>query len=51
MIQNSFIQIPGIGPKKEKFIWNDGLLTWNDFINKKEKSGLNFYQNKYLHNI
>ena len=48
MLQNSFIQIPGIGPKKEKSIWNDGVLSWNDFLNRKKKSGLTFYKSTYF---
>ena len=48
MLQNSFIQIPGIGPKKEQSIWNDGVLSWNDFINRKKKSGLTFYKSTYF---
>ena len=51
MLQNSFIQIPGIGPKKEKSIWNDGVLSWNDFINIKKKSGLNFYKSTYFSQV
>ena len=51
MLQNSFIQIPGIGPKKEQSIWNDGVLSWNDFINRKKKSGLTFYKSTYFSQV
>ena len=30
MIENSFILIPGIGEKTEKYLWGKGILTWND---------------------
>ena len=48
MIQNSFIQIPGIGIKKELSIWNDKVFTWNDFINKSKESEDKLYEEKSL---
>ena len=32
MLQNSFIQLPGIGAKKEKSLWKSGILNWKDLI-------------------
>ncbi|MFB6244793.1 MAG: ribonuclease H-like domain-containing protein [Candidatus Nanohaloarchaea archaeon] len=29
-IENSFIQIPGIGEKTEKKLWKDGITRWSD---------------------
>ena len=46
MIQNSFIQIPGIGIKNS--IWNDKVFTWNDFINKSKESEDKLYEEKSL---
>ena len=51
MIQNSFIQIPGIGIKKELSIWNDKVFTWNDFINKSKESEDKLYEEKSLLHI
>ena len=34
MIQNSFIHFPGIGVKRERLLWKEGILSWGDFINK-----------------
>ena len=34
MLQNSFIQLPGIGSIKERSLWKNGILTWKDFIKK-----------------
>ena len=34
MIQNSFIHFPGIGVKRERLFWKEGILSWGDFINK-----------------
>ena len=30
MIKNSFIFIPGIGEKTEQYLWQNGILTWDD---------------------
>jgi len=31
MIQNSFCILDGIGEKKERKLWKEGILTWDDF--------------------
>ena len=31
MLKNSFIHLRGFGPKKEKSLWDLGILTWDDF--------------------
>jgi len=46
MLQNSFILLPGIGVKKEKSLWNDGVFSWDDFIYMIKESHLKLYQNK-----
>lgn len=33
MLQNTFIHLPGIGAKKEKALWESGILTWDDYLN------------------
>lgn len=30
MLKRSFVHIPGIGPAKEKRLWESGILTWQD---------------------
>jgi uncharacterized protein YprB with RNaseH-like and TPR domain len=32
MIKNSFILLSGIGEKKERRLWSEGILTWEDFF-------------------
>ena len=32
MIQNSFCILDGIGEKKERRLWKEGILTWDDFM-------------------
>lgn len=36
MLENSFIHIPGIGPKTEQLLWNRGIRTWQDFLDHKK---------------
>ena len=38
MLQNSFIQLPGFGLKKEKSLWKTGVLSWEDFLHQNEQS-------------
>ena len=32
MLKNTFIHIPGIGPKTEQRLWDSGTHNWEDFI-------------------
>jgi uncharacterized protein len=41
MLRNSFIHIPGIGEITERNLWTKGFMTWDDFLNNHEGSGLN----------
>lgn len=36
MIRNTFILLDGIGEKREKRLWGEGILTWEDFFQSKE---------------
>ncbi len=40
MLQNTFLHVPGIGPKTERILWKSGLLTWDDVLDGIEKSVL-----------
>ena len=51
MIQNSFIQLPGIGKKKEIALWNDGVFSWDNYINNKKESGVALDDDKSLLHI
>lgn len=35
MLKHTFIHIQGIGLKTERKIWQGGIMTWDDFLNKK----------------
>ena len=36
MLQNTFCHIPGIGPKTEQRLWDSGLLTWTDLLERTD---------------
>lgn len=40
MLQNTFIFLPKLGPKKEQGLWNQGILHWDDFLQKKQMQGI-----------
>ena len=51
MLQNSFIQLPGVGVKKEELLWKKGVLNWDDFILQSAYSKYQAKKNKLLLNI
>lgn len=40
MIENTFRIVPSVGAKKERKIWDSGILTWNDFIDADAVNGI-----------
>jgi uncharacterized protein YprB with RNaseH-like and TPR domain len=40
MLQNSFIHITGIGPRRERALHRRGITTWSRFLSKPAESGL-----------
>ncbi len=36
MLKHTFMHIQGIGLKTERKIWQSGIMTWDDFLNKKD---------------
>ena len=32
MLKNTFIHIPGVGEQTERRLWEDGILSWDDFL-------------------
>ena len=51
MIQNSFIHLPGIGVKRERLFWKEGILSWGDFIKKTLQLQSRLDKNKILYCI
>ena len=37
MLENTFIHIPSIGENKEKKLWDYGVRTWDDYLDRFEK--------------
>lgn len=42
MIKNTFLLLDGIGEKREKKLWREGILTWEDFFQCKEVLDIDF---------
>lgn len=40
MIDRSFIFLPGIGYAKEKRLWEEGITTWDDFLESDSPKGI-----------
>jgi uncharacterized protein YprB with RNaseH-like and TPR domain len=36
LLEHTFVHIPGIGAKTERHLWQHGMLTWRQFLSKKE---------------
>jgi len=32
VLKNTFLHVPGVGPKTEKRIWQQGVYSWSDFL-------------------
>ena len=54
MLKNTFIHIPGIGPKIEQRFWNSGIHHWDDFtqncpirLSQSRMDAIASYLNKY----
>lgn len=40
MLKNTFLHIPGIGPKTERRFWEENILSWDDFLGRSTVPGL-----------
>ena len=36
MLQHTFIHLPGVGPHRERTLWQQGILDWNHFLEAAE---------------
>ncbi len=34
MLENTFIHLPDYGPRRERRLWEKGILTWDDFLER-----------------
>lgn len=49
MLKNSFIFLEGIGKVRERRLWEQGILRWEDFLEEREVRGISA-QRKELYN-
>jgi hypothetical protein len=40
MLKNTFIHLPGVGPRREAHFWRQGVGTWDDFLAAQGLPGL-----------
>ncbi len=40
MIEHTFQMLPSVGKKKERCIWESGVLTWDEFLSSPEVPGI-----------
>ncbi|MEQ1794699.1 MAG: ribonuclease H-like domain-containing protein [Nitrospira sp.] len=40
MLPSTFVILSGIGPATERRFWQEGLLTWNDFLQRSKVPGI-----------
>ena len=36
MLRHTFIHLPGVGPHRERALWQQGILDWNHFLEAAE---------------
>jgi uncharacterized protein YprB with RNaseH-like and TPR domain len=37
MLKNTFVHIPGIGDQTERRLWDEGIISWDDFLDKEDR--------------
>jgi len=37
MLQNTFVHLPGVGPRRERALWEQGILDWNRLLATAEE--------------
>jgi uncharacterized protein YprB with RNaseH-like and TPR domain len=40
MLQNTFLFLDGIGPQRERTLWANGVVCWEDFIDRSKIKGI-----------
>ena len=40
MLQHTFLFLDGIGPQRERALWTNGIVGWNDFLDRPRIKGL-----------
>ncbi|MFO0705561.1 MAG: ribonuclease H-like domain-containing protein [Nitrospira sp.] len=47
MLTSTFVFLSGIGPATERRFWQDGLLTWRDFLTQSTAPGLSAHRKRW----
>ena len=47
MLPSTFVILSGIGPATERRLWQDGLLTWNHFLNQTKVPGISAHRKQW----
>jgi uncharacterized protein YprB with RNaseH-like and TPR domain len=40
MLRHTFLHIPGLGERRERYLWRRGIVTWDDLLAHPKRSGL-----------
>jgi uncharacterized protein YprB with RNaseH-like and TPR domain len=52
MLQNTFVHLPGVGPRRERALWEQGILDWNQLLATAEEGSLRGrIRESWLHGI
>lgn len=47
MLPSTFVILSGIGPATERRLWQEGLLTWNDFLHRPKIPGISAHRKQW----
>lgn len=47
MLSSTFVILPGIGSVTERRLWQEGLLTWNDFLSQPRIPGISAHRKQW----
>ena len=48
MIERTFSILPGIGPETERRLWEEGILTWEDFLSRPSVPCISSFRKPFL---
>lgn len=48
MIKSTFILVPGVGKKTEEYLWENGILTWDDLRDEISLKGIGITKRRHI---
>ncbi|HNU35955.1 MAG TPA: hypothetical protein PKJ15_05095 [Methanomassiliicoccales archaeon] len=48
MIRRTFLLLPGIGQLKERRLWETGVLSWEEFLERRHPAGISIQRKEDL---